>query len=227
VSLDVTFGPDEFQESTNVSRETIERLETYSALLKEWSAKLNLIGPGTVDHIWHRHFLDSAQFLPHGRPKDSATPQVWADVGSGAGFPGMVLAIMGASPMHLVEANSNKCEFLTAVGGATGTEVMIHGHRVEKMKRQDFSLTGPDVIAVRAVAPLPKLLKRLGGLLTPNTVLLLAAGQDIESALTKAGKSWKMTVERLPSRTHPASSILRIQDLHLNGAKADKSQPAS
>jgi 16S rRNA (guanine527-N7)-methyltransferase len=227
VNLDASFGPKEFRESTNVSRETIERLEKYSEALKEWSAKLNLIGPGTMDHIWHRHFLDSAQFLSHAPPKDNGTPQVWADIGSGAGFPGMVLAIMGASPVHLVEANSNKCEFLAAVASATGTDVTIHDHRVENMIAEDFSPTGVDVIAVRAVSPLPKLLGSLRKILTPKTVLLLAAGQDVELALTKAGKSWKMTVERLPSLTHPASNILRIQDLRPNETNSDKSQPTS
>lgn len=226
MNLDAYFGPEEFQESTNVSRETIERLEKFSEVLKEWSAKLNLIGPGTMGHIWHRHFLDSAQFLPHAPPKISGIPQVWADIGSGAGFPGMVLAIMGASPMHLVEGNTNKCEFLAAVALATATEVTIHDHRVENMIAGDFSTTGIDVIAVRAVSPLPKLLKSLRGLLTPKTVLLLAAGQDIESSLTKAGKSWTMNVERLPSLTHPASNILRIQDLHRNGTNSDSSKLA-
>ena len=226
MNLDASFGPEEFQEPTNVSRETIERLEKYSEVLKKWSAKLNLIGPGTVDHIWHRHFLDSAQFLPHAPPKNSGIPKVWADIGSGAGFPGMVLAIMGASPMHLVEANSNKCEFLAAVASATGTEVTIHDRQVENMIAGDFSPTGVDVITVRAVSPLPKLLKSLRGIITPKTVLLLAAGQDIEASLTKAGKSWKMTVERLPSLTHPASNILRIQDLHFNGTNSDNSKPA-
>jgi len=133
---------------------------------------------------------------------------------------------MGASPMHLVEANSNKCEFLAAVASATGTEVTIHDRQVENMIAGDFSPTGIDVITVRAVSPLPKLLKSLRGIITPKTVLLLAAGQDIEQSLTKAGKSWKMNVERLPSITHPASNILRIQDLHFNGTNSDNSKPA-
>ena len=221
------FGPAEFQESTNVSRETIDRLKIYADLLKAWSAKLNLIGPGTLDQIWHRHFLDSAQFLSHGPPQDPGAPKVWADIGSGAGFPGMVLAIMGASPMHLVEANSNKCEFLSEVARATATAVTIHHRRVELMAPSDFSPTGVDVIAVRAVAPLPKLLRGIGEIVTPTTVVLLAAGQDVESKLTRAGKSWKMTVERLPSITHPASIILRIQDLQPNGTNTDKIEPTS
>ncbi|MBT5861230.1 MAG: 16S rRNA (guanine(527)-N(7))-methyltransferase RsmG [Alphaproteobacteria bacterium] len=193
--------------------------------MKTWSTKLNLVGPGTLEQIWHRHFLDSAQFLSHGPPKNPDAPQVWADIGSGAGFPGMVLAIMGASPMHLVEANSNKCEFLSEVARATATEVTVHDRRVETMAPSDFSPTGVNVIAVRAVAPLPKLLKSIDGIITPNTVLLLAAGQDVESKLTKASKSWKMTVERLPSITHPASIILRIQDLQANGTNTDNTQP--
>ena len=222
VDSDSRFGPEEFQAETNVSRETIERLETYVDILKTWSAWLNLIGPGTMGQIWHRHFFDSAQFLTHAPPHGADTPRIWADIGSGAGFPGMVLAILGVGPMHLVEANSNKCEFLAEVSLATGTQITLHDRRIENMDPEDFSGTGPDVIAVRAVAPLPKFLKSISKIITPTTVLLLAAGQDVAGPLTKAGKSWKMTVERLPSVTHPASNFLRIQGLQANGANPEK-----
>ena len=221
VDSETRFGPEEFQAETNVSRETIERLEKYFEILNTWSTRINLIGPGTMGQIWHRQFFDSAQFLSHASPHGADTQQIWADIGSGAGFPGMVLAILGVGPMHLVEANSNKCDFLAEVARATGTQVTLHDKRVETMGPEDFSGSSPGVIAVRAVAPLPKILKSISKIVTPATVLLFAAGQDVGEALTNAAKPWKMTVERLPSVTHPASNILRIQGLRSNGAKAE------
>ena len=148
------------------------------------------------------------------------------DIGSGAGFPGLVLAIMGAAPVHLVEATEKKCAFLAEVAQATGTEVHIHCQRAEDMTAQDIGPGGPDMITARAVARLPKLLKSIKGLLVPHTAVLVLAGQNVEQSLTDARKSWNMTVERLPSVTHPASHILRIQGLQPNGPDSDRFRAA-
>ena len=212
------FGAEAFQAATNVSRETIERLEIYVNILRDWRGRMNLIGPGAVDNVWHRHFLDSAQLMALGPSPGTDAPQVWADIGSGAGFPGLVLAILGVAPMHLVEANSKKCAFLAAAAEATGTEVQLHDRRAEDLVREDFATGGPDVITVRAVAPLAKVLKWIRRLVSPGTVILFAAGRNVEAPLTIAAKSWKMTVERLPSVTHSASTILRIRGLQPHGS---------
>ncbi len=220
--MERSFDAEAFRAATNVSRETIVRLETYAEALRGRQTKLNLVGPGTLDQIWHRHFLDSAQLLAMAPPQDFEGAQSWVDVGSGAGFPGMVLAIMGAAPMHLIEANSNKCAFLAEVARATDTKVHIHDRRAEDVTAEEIGPGGPDVITVRAVSALPKLLKSIRRLLAPRTTLLMLAGQDVERPLTIARKSWNMTVEKLPSVTHPASNILRIQGLQSNGPNTNR-----
>ena len=215
--MEPVFGAEAFQAATNVSRETIQRLETYAEVLRERQTKLNLVGPGTLDHIWHRHFLDSAQLMAMAPPQDFEEAPTWVDIGTGAGFPGMVLAIMGVGRVHLVEANSNKCEFLAEVARATETQVQIHDCRTEDLTADEIGPNGPDIVTVRAVAPLPKLLKSIRRLLAPRTTLLVLAGQDVEGPLTIARKSWNMRVEKLRSVTHPTSHILRIQGLQSNG----------
>ena len=208
-----------FQAATNVSRETLERLEAYCNLLRVWQGRVNLVGPGTLNDIWHRHFLDSAQLLALAPPPPDGRDPVWIDVGSGGGFPGMVLAIMGAGQMHLVEATQKKCAFLAEVARVTKTSVDIHACRVEDLDAAAVAPGGAHVVTARAVVPLAKLLGWMWPLCGRETVLLIPAGQDFENALTAAAKSWKMIVDRLPSVTRPASTIVRIHGLAPNGPK--------
>src|SRR5690606_6912590 len=108
-ATDISYGPEDFQKDANVSRETLKVLIKYAGLLIRWQERLNLVGPNTLPDLWHRHMWDSAQILKYVDPVGQKT---WLDIGTGAGFPGVVLAIMGAGHVHLVEKSPKKCLFL-------------------------------------------------------------------------------------------------------------------
>ena len=206
--------PEAFRAETGVSRETLGRLETYASLLGKWQRTINLVGPGTLEDMWRRHFLDSAQLAGLVAPDAAA----WVDLGTGAGFPGMVLAILGVGEVHLVESDQRKCAFLREVARATATRVQIHPERAEALDPAEIAPGGADVVTARAVARLPALLSlaiRFGG---PGTTYLFPAGRDAPAALTKARKSWTLSAESLPSKTDPDSVVLRIRNLARHGA---------
>lgn len=210
------FGPEEFQAATNVSRETLERCTLYVDLLKDWNARMNLIARSTVDDIWHRHMLDSAQIYPLV-PKDA---KVLVDLGSGAGFPGVVMALMGVPEVHLVESTGKKTSFLHAVAEKTGLPLKIHNERIEKMK--PFVA---DVITARALAPLQKLLgyaERFAGLKTQHIFL---KGQHVGDELTEAHKIWKMDADQRPSITDPRGSVLSVCEV--SRVQSDRSKSPS
>jgi 16S rRNA (guanine527-N7)-methyltransferase len=189
--------PEEFALATGVSRETLDVFRRYEDLLIKWQGAVNLVGKGTLDNIWRRHFLDSAQLLPLIPDAADGKPVTVLDVGSGAGFPGLVLAIMSASGLgpraglrvHLVEANGRKCVFLAEVARVTGTDVKIHNERVENLTA--FPV---DIVTTRAFAPIPRLFASLGGFLSqPRKPCFLALkGRTAERELTAARKEWKM-----------------------------------
>ncbi len=184
-----------------VSRETLDRLALYEGLLKSWQARVNLIGPSTVEHIWHRHFLDSAQIIPLLPPKTHTL----VDIGSGAGFPGLVLAILGVPDVHLVDSDQKKAVFLREAARLTETPVSIHAVRAESLA--DFSA---DVVTARAVAALPKLLELAQMLLKPGGTCLLHRGRSNEQELTATREIWHMNVDSFRSRTDDSAAILRI-----------------
>jgi len=134
---------------SRVSRETRERLNTYAELLRKWQRSINLVGPKTLDDLWNRHFVDSAQLLPLIPP----TARVLVDFGSGAGFPGLVLAILGMAEVHLIESDQRKATFLREVARATGTPVTVHAKRIEQV-----TPFPADIVSARALAPLGDLL---------------------------------------------------------------------
>ena len=148
-------GPEQFAEASKVPRETIHRLICYADLLAEWRARANLVSAKTLPDLWDRHFADSAQIL-HLAPEAST----WLDLGSGAGFPGLVIAILQANHanfrMHLVEATAKKCAFLAEVARATTAPVEIHCMRIEELSKTATSLK-PEIVTARALAPLPHL----------------------------------------------------------------------
>ena len=195
-------SPEDFAKRTGVSRETLDRLRVYDALLLKWQRAINLIGPRTIEQRWTRHFLDSAQLLPLGRPGS------WLDLGSGAGFPGLVLAIMGAGETHLVESDLRKALFLREVARETGAAVTVHQTRAEALLLPPVA-----TITARALAPLVHLLPLAHRFAGPDTVCLFPKGQDVADELTEATRYWSMSLERLPSRTDPAGLILRISGL--------------
>jgi 16S rRNA (guanine527-N7)-methyltransferase len=212
--LESSFGPEDFAAKTNVSRETLARLKAYAGLLTDWNSRHNLVSANSLEDVWRRHFWDSAQLAPL-IPK---TAKTLADFGSGAGFPGLVLAEMlrDRLAVTLYEATTKKCTFLAAAAEQIKLPVTIHNVRIEYAPPQIF-----DVITARACAPLPKLLayaKRFSG---PNSVCLLMKGQNMGSELTEAHKSWKMNVRQIPSLTHPSGAVLEVT--HLKSGKLGRS----
>lgn len=195
-----------FQRATSVSRETLARLETYDRLLKTWQKAINLVGPKTLADSWERHFLDSAQLWPLA--PEPARQGVWLDLGAGAGFPGLVIALMGAGHVHLVESDQRKAQFLRTVIRETEAPATVHAVRAESLA--PFPV---DVITARAFAPLPKLLGLAKPFWGKETIGLFPKGRDVELELTEAAKYWKMTPELIQSRTDKDARILRLDHL--------------
>jgi len=201
------YGPADFAAEFGVSRETMARLEAFDASLLDWSGRHNLIARSTLEDRWDRHFRDSAQ-LYRLIPPDARR---LVDLGSGAGFPGLVLAAMGAPRLEvtLVESIGKKAAFLTAAAAAMGlSAVRVIPARIESLK-----VRTPDVITARALAPLSTLCGyavEIGG---EKTLCIFPKGQDVEAELTEASKYWHMMVERRASLTSPGSTVLLITGL--------------
>ena len=197
--------PEEFFRLIPVSRETEQKLRLYADLLVKWQARINLVGPATLPDLWRRHMLDSAQLLP------LLPPGPLLDLGSGAGFPGMVLAILRGDneTVHLVEADSRKCAFLREVARLTAAPAVIHNQRIETLS--PFPVTA---ITARALAPVASLLRLAAPFLGPGTHCLFLKGEKWEDELTAAAKDWTMIVERIPSGSDPNGIILRLREVH-------------
>ena len=187
-----------------VSRETRERLERYVDLLRRWNPRINLVGPESLQDVWRRHILDSGQLFRHL----PASAQTLVDLGSGAGLPGLVLAIMGAAGVHLVESDQRKAAFLREAARVTGTAVTLHAARVEAI--EPFVA---DVITARALAPLPNLLRLAAPFAGPGTVCLFLKGGDAEAELTAARRGWIMNLQVMASDSDPTGHILRLEEL--------------
>jgi len=242
----MAFGRSEFVSELkalgiNVSRETLQRLETYAGLLVKWQARINLVGPATLPDLWRRHFLDSAQLtnlLPRaggglrwGRSLSSAqsaeattpTPtlpqlgggsslsgSVLVDLGSGAGFPGLVLAIMTDWTVHLLDSDQRKCAFLRQVALDCGVleRVTIHAKRIEQVA----GITA-DVVTARACAPLDELLDLSEPFIGEKGTGLFLKGAQAEEELTQAQRRWTMRLDRRESISDPAGVILSVTHL--------------
>ena len=199
-----------------VSRETRARLETYRALLVKWQKSINLVAPSTLEAAWERHFADSAQLMAHA-PADI---RLWLDVGSGAGFPGLVAGIMmmEAHPRAktvLIESDTRKCAFLQTVIAQTKAPVRVLPMRVEKAAADVAGQLGgyPDVISARAVAPLPKLLHMIEPFWSQGCTGLFMKGRDVVFELTEAAKCWTIKVSQAPSITAGDGVILKLEEL--------------
>lgn len=196
-----SFTEEDFRAQTNVSRETLERCKIYVDVLKDWNSRMNLVARSTLDDVWHRHMLDSAQVYP----LISQDAKTLVDLGSGAGFPGLVLAAMGVPNVNLVESTGKKCAFLQAAANAMGVTIKIHNSRIEALN--PFVA---DVITARALAPLDKLLGYAQRFSGPSTQHIYLKGQHIGDELTEAHKIWNMKVDRRPSITDPRGSVLSV-----------------
>jgi 16S rRNA (guanine527-N7)-methyltransferase len=217
-------GPTDFAAAFPVSRETLEHLATYEGLLRRWQRAVNLVAPSTLDAIWQRHFADSAQLVAL-----APSARTWVDLGSGAGFPGLVVAIVLAGErsrrgeeeltlprMTLIESNARKCAFLREVVRATqiaaALSVDILSTRIETATTQ-ASLQPPDVVSARAVAPLDKLFGLAAPLFASSTVGLFLKGRDAAAELQAAEKLWDFQSELVPSRTEHDARIVVVRKL--------------
>lgn len=194
----------------NVSRETFSALETYAALLRKWQAKINLVAKDSLQDLWRRHFLDSAQLLPLLPPGNDPI----TDLGSGAGFPGLVLAIMTNREVHLIDSDQRKGAFLIEAARQTGVlgRVHVHSTRIEATK----AWKAP-IITARALASLDQLLAWAEPYLTPETTCLFLKGAKAEDELTAAGGSWTMEIERHRSLTDSSGVILKVHNIKRRG----------
>ncbi len=201
------FGPEEFAAATGVSRETLAKLKVYVDLLTDWNSRHNLVSKASLEEVWRRHIWDSAQLAPLIPPE----AKTLADMGSGAGFPGLVLAIMLEERVKvtLFEATRKKAEFLRAVAERLGLAVHISNHRIENAPKKPPN----DVITARACASLHELLGYAQRFAGPGTVCLFLKGQNVGGELTEARKKWRIRVRQHPSLTHPFGTILEIRGL--------------
>ena len=193
-----------------VSRETGERLEAFLSLLLRWNARINLVAERDAETLRRRHIEDSLQLLPL-LPDD---PGPAADLGTGGGFPGLVLAIADtARPWHLVESDKRKAAFLLAASAELGlSHVTVHPARLESATLPPLAL-----LTARALAPLTTLLGHAARLLAPTGTALFPKGRNAEAELTAAHADWTMEVARFESRTEPGATILRITGIHRAG----------
>lgn len=200
----VHLGPQGFVRLFPVSRETFDRLALYVDLLDRWNQRINLVGRDTMGDVWRRHILDSAQLFRLIPPR----ARVLVDLGSGAGLPGLILAILGVPEVHLVESDQRKAAFLREALRVTGTKAQLHVQRIEAVP--PFPA---DVVTARALAPLADLLGLAEPFLARSTICLFLKGKAADDELTRAEEAWKMRVERVPSASDPSGTILRLESL--------------
>jgi 16S rRNA (guanine527-N7)-methyltransferase len=213
MTLDSPLTPEKFEEITIVSRETMDRLRIYAAYLEEWQQTLNLVSRNSVPDLWDRHMRDSIQLVEH-LPDDARSI---TDVGSGAGFPGLVLAIVTGLPTELIESHVRKGAFLREVAAATNAPVTVTTARVEDIARERWPQrhesveNSVGVLTVRALAPLEKLCG-MADLLGADCSLFMKGGRWSEE-LTVAEKRWRIKHQTFESVTSPEGRILRITGL--------------
>jgi 16S rRNA (guanine527-N7)-methyltransferase len=195
----------------NVSRETIEKLEAFVAYVKRESASQNLIASSTHETIWSRHVVDSAQLLTHIPEPEQSGP--WLDLGSGAGFPGIVAALLTDIPVTLVESRTKRIEYLERAVTMLdlGDRVTIAGMPLENLKTAAFS-----IISARAFAPLPRLLALSARFSTKNTIWLLPKGRNARKELEEAQRHWSLDFHVKPSVTDDEAGIImgKLLDQH-------------
>lgn len=190
-----------------VSRETGGKLDLYVAQLRRWQSIKNLVGPATLAEVWTRHVADALQLR-------ALAPDAthWLDLGSGAGIPGLILAIAGGDAIHvdLVESNARKCAFLAETARLTGARARVHNARIEAMIGRQI---GVEVVCARALAPLDQLLAWAEPLLKTGTTGLFPKGREVEAELTQASVRWTFDYDLIPSRTESSARIVRVSTL--------------
>lgn len=190
-------------EMLNVSRETLERLQVYADLLEKWQKKINLVSNTTIPDLWTRHLLDSAQVYPL-LPKECHT---LADIGCGAGFPGLVLAIMGVPDVHLIDSDARKMAFCREVARAVEVNVTIHNCRIEAVKETQFA----DVVTSRALATLEKLMNFAQPLRKDGAPCVLLKGRSYQAEIEEARTTWDFDCRSEQSLSDPEGKVLIIE----------------
>lgn len=196
----------------SVSRETLARLEDYRQLLAKWAPRINLVGSSTVDRFWDRHVLDSAQLVDFAGP----TALRWVDVGTGAGFPGLVIAALLAgrpearngAHVALVEPSQKRCAFLREAARLLAAPVTIHDCKIEAVVPDRR-----DVLTARAFAPLVRLLPDAAPWMALGARLVLLKGEDLQSEVAEASTAWHFGTMVAPSQSDPRGCIVEIKDL--------------
>lgn len=193
----------------SVSRETFERLQAYAELLRKWNPRINLVSKSTLDGLWGRHIMDSAQIFDLA-PKEA---RKWVDLGSGGGFPGLVVAIIAQElapdlKVTLVESDQRKCAFLRTVARETGISVTVHAKRIEQIDPMNA-----DVLSARALADLKLLLSFAERHLAKSGICLFPKGLTWEKEVKDARDSWRFSSEAIKSETEQNAVILRINEI--------------
>lgn len=205
---------EEFGNAFKVSRETLDRLKVYESLVRQWQPAVNLVAPATLDHLWGRHFADSAQLLNH-IPPDA---RELVDLGSGAGFPGMVMAILLAENRlvrcWLVEADQRKAAFLREVARQTGIAVDIVVSRIENAETQAMIGT-PDVVTARALAPLGRLFPLVKPYFGARSTGLFPKGRDVQRELDEVRAHWHFDLQMIESATDARGQIAIVRRLEV------------
>jgi 16S rRNA (guanine527-N7)-methyltransferase len=203
-----SYSAQDFARDTGATVEQLDALETFRAHLAEWNARVNLVGPTALESFWQRHALDSAQLL---HVEQSA--QVWADVGAGAGFPGLVLAIFlktrPGARVHLIESMAKRVRFLDLVATRLALPVHIHHARSEDVVPPQ-SL---EVVTARACAPFPRLFAYTRQFFLAGAKGVFLKGREVETELTEARRSWTFKADLLASRSDPSGRIVCIERL--------------
>lgn len=195
-----------FAAATGATPAQMADLEQFQQLLTEWNAKMNLVGPATLDVFWSRHAWDSAQLL-----KLAPEAMSWADLGAGAGLPGVVLAILGKDRpdfhVDLVESMAKRCRFLNVVVEELDLPATVHNERAENLQLD------VDIVTARACAPLWRLLGYAQPYLRRGAMALFLKGQDVASELEEATRYWDFEADILPSLSDPRGQIVRVRRL--------------
>lgn len=197
-----------FAERFGVAPIVMERLDIYAILLRKWQKTVNLVGPKTIDSLWIRHFWDSAQLLGLSEGR-----RHWLDLGSGGGFPGLVIAVMlsgdSDAVVQVVESDQRKCAFLREVSRETGVRTIVHNCRIESAGDQ---VSRPiDVVSARALTDLPRLIRYAQDYLMEGAIALFPKGQDIGSELTACAMDSNLRIETRMSETDAASRIVVVR----------------
>ncbi|GAA3671224.1 16S rRNA (guanine(527)-N(7))-methyltransferase RsmG [Acetobacter fabarum] len=191
-------------EYETVSRETEERLHAYMAVLKKWNERINLVSPKDMDNLWERHILDSLQLVPLVKGRER-----FVDMGSGGGFPGIVLGIAANIPGVLIESDQRKSAFLREAARITGAPLTVLPCRLDSAE-----VAPAPVVTARALAPLDKLLTWARPLLEPGGVGLFLKGRQAEQEIEEAARTWRFDVRSWPSKTSPDGVILEVSNFN-------------